>query len=210
MGRTSAREKTGKTCSSFSPNRPRKDTIDRISVRTGKTSKEDLKPLVFTKIMTKPERLCSILEETLKTMGIAVPMKPYSLWGAWKEVVGDAVASNTRPSGFRNRILFIDVSHPTWVQQLQFLKPTLLEKMNLFLREPLLQDIRFKLGKIPPTPPPPEKKGHWKEERLQGKTMDRIESLLQQVGDEEAQKAMREVFIKGAKLEQYRKKSTTL
>ena len=103
--------------------------------------------------MKKPQSLRLILEKTFKNLEIDVPLKTYSILGAWDEIVGESVAEHSQPRSIRNRILFIDVTHPTWMQQLQFLKPTLLEKVNAFLGEPLIQDIRFKVGKISPTIP---------------------------------------------------------
>ena len=157
--------------------------------------------------MKKPLPIQSILEKTLKALEIDVPLKSYSIWGAWKELVGDSVALHTQPRSIRNQILFIDVSHPTWMQQLQFFKPTLLEKINVFLGEPLIQDIRFKLGKISPTLPTPSKASVWQREDLDERTLKRIESLLQKIDDQEVRKSLRDVVIKGAKLEQSRKKS---
>jgi hypothetical protein len=93
------------------------------------------------------------------------------------------------------------------MQQLQFLKPTLLEKVNAFLGEPLIQDIRFKVGKISPTIPASSKTPSLKDEKLDKASLKRIESLLEEIGDEEIRKSMREVLIKGAMLERSRKKS---
>jgi hypothetical protein len=157
-------------------------------------------------IMKKPKTIRSILENTIKSLEINVPMKTYSIWGAWKEIVGESVASQTQPRSIRNRILFIDVSHPTWIQQLQFLKPTLLEKVNAFLGQPLIDDIRFRLGKIPSTPPSPSKTSDWHEEDLDEETLKRIEDALQEIENEEVKRTLRELLIKGAKLEQHRKK----
>ena len=42
--------------------------------------------------MKKPQSLHSILEKTLKTLEIDVPLKTYSIMGAWKEIVGEPVA----------------------------------------------------------------------------------------------------------------------
>src|SRR5512136_2280978 len=107
--------------------------------------------------MKKPQSIHSILEKTLKTLEIDVPLKTYSIVGAWNEIVGEAVAGHSHPRSIRNQILFIDVVHPTWMQQLQFLKPTLLDQVNAFLGEPLIRDIRFKLGKVSaPSPAPPK------------------------------------------------------
>jgi hypothetical protein len=157
--------------------------------------------------MKNPKPIRSILEKTLEALEIDVPLKSYSIWGAWKEIVGESVALHTQPRSIRNRILFIDVSHPTWIQQLQFLKPTLLEKINSFLGEPHIQDIRFKLGKISPIIPSPSKTHVLEDEKLDQETLNRIENLVQKINDEETRKELRELLMKGAKLEQHRRKS---
>jgi len=157
--------------------------------------------------MRKPQPLHSILEKTLKALEIDVPLKTYSILGAWNKIVGESVAEHSQPRSIRNRILFIDVSHSTWMQQLQFLKPTLLEKINTFLGESLIQDIRFKLGKISPTIPAPSKTLLLEDEKLDKATLNRIENILQEIDDDQIRKSLRDVLIKGAKLEQSRRKS---
>ena len=155
----------------------------------------------------KPKPIGSILESTLKSLDVDFELKAYSIWGAWREIVGESVADQTQPRSIRNRILFMDVSHPAWIQQLQFLKPKLLEKINAFFGEPLLQDIRFRMGKItPPLSPPPED-DRWQEEKLDEETMNRIDLLLQKVDDGEVKRSLRDVLIKGAQLERHRQKS---
>ena len=157
--------------------------------------------------MKKPQTIHSILERTLKTLEIDVPLKTYSIVGAWNEIVGESVAGHSQPRSIRNQILFIDVAHPTWMQQLQFLKPTLLDQVNSFLGEPLIQDIRFKLGKISPTLPAPPKTLLIEGENLDKETLNRIENLVQKIDDEEVRKSVRVVLVKGAELERCRRKS---
>jgi len=156
--------------------------------------------------MNKPQPIRSVLENTFKSLEIDVPLKTYSILGAWNEIVGESVAAHSQPRTIRNRILFIDVAHPTWMQQLQFLKPTLLEKINTFLGESLIQDIRFKLGRILSEVSAPPKTFSIEEEKLDKATLNRIEGLLQEMDDEALRNSLREVMIKGAKLQHYRKK----
>ena len=157
--------------------------------------------------MAKPKPLRSILEDSLKSLGVHAHMKGYSVWGAWREIVGDSLASHAQPSAIRNRILFVEVSHPTWMQQLQFLKPTLLEKLNHFLGEPLLQDIRFRSGKISSSVSSSIKTPTWEEQDLDRETTERIDTLLQEVADSEVRENLRDVLVKGAKMDRYRKKT---
>ena len=156
--------------------------------------------------MKKPQSIRSVLENTLKSLEIDVPLKSYSVLGAWNEIVGATVAAHSQPRSIRNRILFIEVTHSTWMQQLQFLKPTLLEKVNNFLGEPLIQDIRFKLGKILPGTPSPSQIDPRGKEDLGKETLRRIEKLIQKIEDGEVRKALKDVLIKGAELERHRMK----
>ena len=158
--------------------------------------------------MKKPKPVHSILENVLKGLEIDVHLKAYSIWGAWREIVGESMALQTQPRVIRGRTLFIDVSHSTWMQQLQFLKPALLEKLNAFVGEPYLQDIRFNLGKIPLIIPTPLKATPWEKEELDDKTLKQVEGVLAKIDDREVRESLKEVLVKGAKLEHYRKKSS--
>jgi hypothetical protein len=153
----------------------------------------------------KPQAIRSILESSLKNLEIDPHLRAYSIWSAWEEIVGSSVALHTQPRAIRNRILFVDVSHPTWIQQLQFLKTMLLEKINGYLGESMIQDIRFRLGKISPHPVSSSKEEAWQKEKLDENTSKHIENLLRTIRDEEARNTLRELLIKGAKLERYRR-----
>ncbi len=151
--------------------------------------------------MKKPQPIRSVLENTLKGLEIDVPLKSYSILGAWNEIAGAMVAEHSQPRSIRNRILFIDVTHSTWMQQLQFLKPTLLEKVNTFLGQPLIQDIRFRLGKVLPSAPSPSCTDLRQQEDLSEDTLKRIEEVIQKIENREVRRALKDVLMKGAKLE---------
>ena len=155
----------------------------------------------------KPKPIGSILESTLKGLEVDAQLKAYSIWGAWREIVGESLADQTQPRAIRNRILFMDVSHSTWIQQLQFLKPKLLEKINAFLGEPLLQDIRFRMGKIPPPRSPRAEDDPWHGETLDEETVRHMESALEKIGDTDVRESLRDLLLKGAQLERHRKKT---
>ncbi len=154
--------------------------------------------------MKKLQSIRSVLENTLKGLEIDVPLRSYSILGAWDEIVGATVAANSQPRSIRNRILFIEVTHSTWMQQLQFLKPTLLEKVNAFLGKPLIQDIRFKLGKILPNTSSPLSSEFGRQEDLDEETLKRIEETVRKIEDGEVRRALKDVLMKGAKLEHSR------
>jgi hypothetical protein len=157
--------------------------------------------------MKKPKPIRSVLEDTLQALGIDAPIKNYSLFHAWKEIVGETIALQTQPRSLRNQILFVDVSHSTWIQQLQFLKPQLLEKLNAFLGEQPIRDIRFKLGKISPPSPLSSPSSVWSRELLDKRTLDRMDELLGEIEDKEMREGLRNILVKGAKLERHRRKA---
>jgi predicted nucleic acid-binding Zn ribbon protein len=68
------------------------------------------------------------------------------LWDLWEDTVGDPIADNTRPAAFKGKILIVYVSSSTWMQQLQFLKKDMIEKINNTLGEDLVEEIKFRIG----------------------------------------------------------------
>ncbi len=163
--------------------------------------------LLFLKEMEKPQPIRSILEKTLKSLEIDTPIKTHSIFISWEEIVGNPLAMQTKPRFIRNQILFLDVSNSVWMQQLQFLKPTLLEKINNFLGEPFIKDIRFRLGKISSSPHKQKKTPIWEDERVDQNTLKRIETVIAEIGDEGIRRSLREILIRGAKLERFLKRS---
>jgi len=63
------------------------------------------------------------------------------------------------------------------------------------------------LGKISTPTLAPSKTDLWRREDLDEGTLKRIEELLQKIEDGEVRKTLKDVLIKGAKLERYRRKS---
>lgn len=60
----------------------------------------------------------------------------------WPQVVGAAVARNTRPVGIQRQILYVATASPTWAQSLTYERLNILQKLNRFQSVPL-RNIRF-------------------------------------------------------------------
>ena len=99
-------------------------------------------------MMDRPDPLGSILKKALKTSNIAVDLELYELWEQWADLVGPDIAQNARPGAIKGSLLLVHVSSAPWMQQLQYLKYELMEKLNKALGRPVIQDIRFKIGPI--------------------------------------------------------------
>jgi predicted nucleic acid-binding Zn ribbon protein len=100
------------------------------------------------KKMNKPAPLGTVLEQAVKASRIDVDLDAYRLWQQWEDVIGAAIAQNTRPEAIKGKLLLVNVSSAPWMQQLQFLKPELIQKLNQTLGKELVEDIRFQIGRI--------------------------------------------------------------
>jgi predicted nucleic acid-binding Zn ribbon protein len=100
------------------------------------------------KKMDKPAPLGTILQQALKASRIDVDLDACKLWQYWKDIVGPAVAENARPEAIKGKSLLVNVSSAPWMQQLQFLKPELIEKLNDTLGKEIVGDIRFRIGSV--------------------------------------------------------------
>lgn len=88
-----------------------------------------------------------VLGSLLPDLPIAGRVDEYQIWEVWDEVVGVAIARKARPSKIHNGKLFVTVSHPAVIQELQFSKSALRRKLNQRLKTPLVQTIFFTVGR---------------------------------------------------------------
>jgi hypothetical protein len=94
------------------------------------------------------ERLGDLLQQSLSRLALAPQLEAYGIWPVWNEVVGKPVARNAQPEKIRNGTLFVKVSSPVWMQQLQFMKDLIAEKLNQRLRADVVKNIFFSVGSI--------------------------------------------------------------
>ena len=58
------------------------------------------------------------------------------------------IARNAQPEKIRNGTLFVKVSSPVWMQQLQFMKEMIAGKLNERLKGNIVKNIFFMVGRI--------------------------------------------------------------
>ena len=91
---------------------------------------------------------------SLKRLDLSSRLDEYGVWPIWNDVVGKAIAINAQPEKIRNGTLFVKVTSPVWMQQLQFMKQMIAEKLNQRLKREIVKNIFFVVGRIDfPTPP---------------------------------------------------------
>jgi len=62
--------------------------------------------------------------------------------------VGEAVAKNAKPAGFKGKILLVNVVSSVWIQELQYYRNDMIRKLNEALGKELVCDIKFKIGPV--------------------------------------------------------------
>ncbi len=70
------------------------------------------------------------------------------IWKIWDTAVGSPIAMNAKPDAFKDGILSVNVSSSAWIQQLKFLEKEIISNLNRELSAPMIDQIRFKIGKI--------------------------------------------------------------
>ena len=66
----------------------------------------------------------------------------------WQEVVGEAIAANTKPATMKGKLLIVNVSSSIWVQELHFMKKDLVQKLNERVGAYLVEEVKFKIGPV--------------------------------------------------------------
>ena len=109
----------------------------------------------MAKKLSPIESVGAVLEQSLKRLDLAPRLDEYGVWTIWREVVGRTIARNAQPEKIRNGTLFVKVSSPVWMQELQFMKEMIAEKLNQLLQNnAMVKNIFFMVGRIEETEPP--------------------------------------------------------
>jgi predicted nucleic acid-binding Zn ribbon protein len=90
-----------------------------------------------------------ILSGLAKRLGLQTHLFEVRLQQQWREIIGEPVGSHTWPVQVRFKKLYLIVRNSVWLQQLMFLKPALLAKVNEQAGSELITDIAFRVGEIP-------------------------------------------------------------
>ncbi len=90
----------------------------------------------------------TILAGLAHRLGLESKLFEERLRRQWPELVGETIAQHTRPDQIRFKKLYVHVRHSVWLQQLTFLKPVLLQKVNDLAGQPLVTDIVLRIGEV--------------------------------------------------------------
>lgn len=148
--------------------------------------------------------LPSVLTRMLKSHGMDAAMREYSLQQHWTEIVGEHIGHHTWPDSIRHRKLYLLVENSPWMQQLQYLKPELLSKINDATEGEPLSEIAFRVGPVatlhnptdPADPEGPVPVQKQESQDLSGDVQAAIDCSVQPVADPVLRESLRALLTK--------------
>lgn len=73
----------------------------------------------------------------------------------WEKAVPRRVLENARPVGVRRGVMTVHTATSVWANELEMLKPQLLDSLRRNAPKSGVRDIRVRVGKLPPLQAPP-------------------------------------------------------
>lgn len=92
--------------------------------------------------MTYPSSLREVLDRNLGDLGLFQKAKKYQVYALWPYLVGD-LALNAFPRRIDGDVLYVATSSSVWSQELTFMAPGILTKVNNALGGEHFREIRF-------------------------------------------------------------------
>jgi hypothetical protein len=94
------------------------------------------------------DRVGEVLDRSLKRLELSIRLDEYGVWPIWNDIVGPTIARNAQPEKIRNGTLFVKVTSPVWMQQLQYMKEMIAERLNQRLKTDIVRNIFFVVGRV--------------------------------------------------------------
>ncbi len=68
-----------------------------------------------------------------------------SILAQWNEIVGDKFKDSIKPVELKNGKLLILVPDTVWLNDIQFYKEEIIEKINKFMKSDVIKELRFSI-----------------------------------------------------------------
>jgi len=141
-----------------------------------------------------------VLENFISHSGLNRRMREQRVLDSWKEAVGKGIAERTQPIRVQDKILQVRVANSVWMQQLQYMKNLLLDKLRKCGAEGL-EDMRFFIGELQEDPEK-SREGEEEESRKEWENLTEseknyIKKEVEALSDPEMRKVFESVFARG-------------
>lgn len=145
---------------------------------------------------SRPAAVGELLSTAFQGTPTARLLKEGGIWRVWDEVVGPQIASRAKPSAIRAGTLTVVVASAPWLQQLNFLKVELKNKLNAALGEELVKDIYLKSGTLTDPESSRQPRRRKKLHRLTPAEEARIAGITAEVSDPDLHDALSALFTR--------------
>jgi hypothetical protein len=93
-------------------------------------------------------RLKDALNTTVDRLGYRGRLRSLAAMQAWNEDIAPCLATESRATFIRGKVLYVTVEKPVWAQQLSMMKQDLIDRVNASAGQGAVTDIRFRTGQI--------------------------------------------------------------
>ena len=98
----------------------------------------------------RPDRarpVSELLDKVMRNLGLSERLHEAQILGAWKDIVGDFIASHSCPSQLRKGVLYVQVIQPTVHYELDRVwKPQIVKKLKDRFGAKIIHDVKFRIG----------------------------------------------------------------
>jgi hypothetical protein len=94
------------------------------------------------------DSVASVLSGIARRHGMEAKLLEHKLLKQWPAIAGEPIASHTRPDQIKFKKLYLVAENSVWLQQLTFMKPELVGKINAAAGSDLVTDIILRVGSV--------------------------------------------------------------
>lgn len=151
-----------------------------------------------------PERLGDVLQRWLKKNTDERKITQYTIRDRWQTLVGDRLASCTRPAVLHKGVLTVYVSSSSWLNELSFMRADIVRQINEGLGRHLVAGIRLRSGRVDALPQERPAAAGEGEVELTTELVEELQRQTEEISDPDLRKA-----ILGARLAELRREPAT-
>jgi predicted nucleic acid-binding Zn ribbon protein len=93
-------------------------------------------------------KISDVLLKIAKKFDLEIKIVEHTINKNWTKLVGERIASHTKPDTVSYRKLLVYVDSPAWMQQLTFLKEDIIKNINEASGRQIIKDIKFRIGDV--------------------------------------------------------------
>lgn len=139
---------------------------------------------------TKP--IANYLPNVLRSIEGAYKGDGHRIWEVWADAVGPELARRSAPLEFKKGRLTIAVEGASWIQQMVFLGPAIIESVNRKLGQSLVKSVKAMASEVPAPPEEKPKPKLLDDGPLTAEEQAELDTISADIEDQELVKAIRD------------------